>query len=110
MTEGKHKRKADKAEAAENCSWRGDSPEPELDDLAHKEEPHRPRPPDEICSWQGNPPEPGFDYRAHSTKSPPRSQINTPVEPLLTEIEPMPLDASPKQENHNKASQAHSEG
>ncbi|KAI2772275.1 hypothetical protein F4815DRAFT_450384 [Daldinia loculata] len=109
MTEGKHKRKADKAEAAENCSWRGDSPEPELDDLAHKEEPHRPRPPDEICSWQGNPPEPGFDYRAHSTKSPPRSQINTPVEPLLTEIEPMPLDASPKQENHNKASQAHSE-
>ncbi|KAI1657918.1 hypothetical protein F4813DRAFT_389184 [Daldinia decipiens] len=109
MTEGKQKCKANEADAAEDCSWRGDSPEPELDDLAHKEEPHRPRPPDEVCSWQGDPPEPELDDLAHSPKLSPRSQVHTRVEQLLEEIDPMPLDAFPKPENHKKASKAHFE-
>ncbi|KAI0852923.1 hypothetical protein F5Y00DRAFT_258179 [Daldinia vernicosa] len=107
MTEGKHKSKADKADAAEDCGWRGDGPEPELDDLAHKEEPHRPRPPDEVCSWQGDPPEPELDDLAHSPQLSPRSQVNTRVEELLEDIDPMPLDAFPKPENHKKGSKAH---
>ncbi|KAF3061255.1 hypothetical protein GL218_04207 [Daldinia childiae] len=109
MTEGKQKSKANKADPAEDCNWRGDSPEPELDDLAHKEEPHQPRPPDEVCSWQGDPPEPELDDLAHSPKLSPKSQLNTRVEQLLEEVEPMPLDAFPKPENHRKASKAHFE-
>ncbi|KAI1482014.1 hypothetical protein F4774DRAFT_430205 [Daldinia eschscholtzii] len=104
MTEGKQK-----AKAGGNCNWRGDSPEPELDDLAHKEEPREPRPPDKVCSWQGDPPEPELDDLAHSPKQSPRSQINSRVEQLLAEVEPMPLDAFPKPEKHKKPSKAHFE-
>ncbi|KAI8964349.1 hypothetical protein F5Y11DRAFT_363957 [Daldinia sp. FL1419] len=107
MTEGNQKPEENKAKAAEDCSWRGDSPEPELDDLAHKEEPHRPRPSDEVCSWQGDSPEPELDDLAHSPRLSPRSQINSHTEPLLAEIEPMPLDAFTKPDDHKKAPKAH---
>ncbi|KAI2620041.1 hypothetical protein GGR54DRAFT_113084 [Hypoxylon sp. NC1633] len=53
-----------KAEAADNCSWRGDSPEPEHDDLAHPEA-RQPLKPDEVCSWRGDSPEPELDDLAH---------------------------------------------
>ncbi|KAI0109902.1 hypothetical protein F4814DRAFT_461101 [Daldinia grandis] len=109
MTEGNQKSKADEPNAAEGCSWRGDSPEPELDDLAHEEEPHQPRTSDEVCCRQDDPPEPELDDLAHSPKLSPRSQLNTHVEQLLEEIEPAPLDALLEPETHKKAPKAHFE-
>ncbi|KAI1470588.1 uncharacterized protein F4812DRAFT_469158 [Daldinia caldariorum] len=89
--------------------FRGDSPEPELDDLAHKEEPHQARTSDEVCSWQGDPPEPELDDLAHSAEPSHGSQTNLRVEPLLAEVESTPLDTPLKPENHKEPSKAHFE-
>ncbi|KAI1081618.1 hypothetical protein F5B20DRAFT_588231 [Whalleya microplaca] len=53
-----------KAEAAKHCDWHGDSPEPELDDLAHVHA--KARPPPENCDWRGDSPEPEIDDLSHS--------------------------------------------
>ncbi|KAI1770741.1 hypothetical protein F4818DRAFT_455513 [Hypoxylon cercidicola] len=76
-----------KAEAAKNCSWRGDSPEPEFDDLAEDHQNHQP---DEVCSWQGDSPEPELDDLAHHSEgSNPlqRSRAISHVEPRPKEVE-----------------------
>ncbi|KAI0387726.1 hypothetical protein F5Y04DRAFT_274578 [Hypomontagnella monticulosa] len=87
-----------KAEAAAACDWRGDSPEPELDDLAHHKI-HQPRPPDEVCDWQGDPPEPEFDDLAHDLGEP---QILTKF--LGTSrVEPPPPSEAEKQEDEAPA-------
>jgi hypothetical protein len=48
-----------KAEAGESCDWRPDSPEPELDDLAHQHI-DKPNVPEhrEVCDWRVDSPEP----------------------------------------------------
>ncbi|KAI0161154.1 hypothetical protein GGR52DRAFT_586419 [Hypoxylon sp. FL1284] len=76
-----------KAEAAESCDWRGDSPEPELDDLAHNIH-HQSLQPDEACSWRGDSPEPEFDDLAHRSDAPNLS----PRSPEMTHADPVPVD------------------
>lgn len=42
-----------------SCEWRGDAPEPELDDLAHPhEQPHQSSRPANACDWRGDEPDP----------------------------------------------------
>ncbi|KAI1108953.1 hypothetical protein F5Y14DRAFT_456491 [Nemania sp. NC0429] len=44
------------------CEWRGDAPEPELDDLAHPpEQSQQPSRPANTCDWRGDEPEPEDD-------------------------------------------------
>ncbi|KAI1377595.1 hypothetical protein F4677DRAFT_458940 [Hypoxylon crocopeplum] len=92
-----------KAEAAENCSWRGDSPEPELDDFTHDES-RQPPLPDEVCSWQGDSPDPELDDLAHdpghkdSPELSPKSRATSSVKPRLSEIEPKPLETTKDKE------------
>ncbi|KAI0595069.1 hypothetical protein F4775DRAFT_605509 [Biscogniauxia sp. FL1348] len=51
-----------KAEAAERCGWRPDSPEQTHDKFAGRcANTHRTPETDEVCSWQGDPPEPAVD-------------------------------------------------
>ncbi|KAI1641065.1 hypothetical protein F4809DRAFT_636839 [Biscogniauxia mediterranea] len=51
-----------KAEAAERCGWRPDSPEQTHDNLAGRcADTHRTPEPEEVCSWQDDPPEPTVD-------------------------------------------------
>ncbi|KAI0009991.1 hypothetical protein F4779DRAFT_617022 [Xylariaceae sp. FL0662B] len=95
-----------KAEAAAHCDWRGDSPEPEHDDIADKHTKARPAPetchwradspeseindlshevvkprqPREACDWLGDSPEPELDDLAHSKlkKRHPREKVQSP--------------------------------
>lgn len=92
-----------KAEAAENCSWRGDSPEPELDDLAHSTSNHRVHRPNEVCIWRGDSPEPELDDLAHHHESPsvsPRSREISHVDPQPIDIEQ--LDTPKKRKKSKK--------
>ncbi|KAI1102781.1 hypothetical protein F4804DRAFT_353418 [Jackrogersella minutella] len=82
-----------KAEAAENCSWRGDSPEPQPDDLAHDEQL---RLPDDTCDWKGDPAEPELDDLAHP-RSPKLSPKSRSPSRQLSEIEPKPFFTNEKQ-------------
>ncbi|KAI1416763.1 hypothetical protein F5Y13DRAFT_204140 [Hypoxylon sp. FL1857] len=102
MTEAQ--READ-AGAAEDCSWRGDSPEPELDDLAYDHETHGL--PGEVCSWHGDSPEPELDDLAHdiedkqSPKLSPKSRATSDTGPHRVQITPRPLGSPPKPEIPN---------
>ncbi|KAI2472968.1 hypothetical protein F4781DRAFT_443329 [Annulohypoxylon bovei var. microspora] len=92
------------AEPAENCGWRGDSPEPQLDGITHDEQLHL-RLPDDTCSWHGDPAEPELDDLAHHSedkqtpKLSPKSQKPSHIHPQLLAVEPRPLDTPPKKEN-----------
>ncbi|KAL7627849.1 hypothetical protein AAE478_002044 [Parahypoxylon ruwenzoriense] len=94
-----------KAEAAGNCGWRVDSPEPELDDLA-EDHVHRNRISGEVCSWQGDSPEPELDDLAHdrreSPQMSPRSRETSHIEPKLLEIKPELLDVLKKDKEAEK--------
>lgn len=97
-----------KAEAAKNCSWRGDSPEPELDDLAHHTD-HHIQHHDEVCSWRGDSPEPELDDLAHHPESPnlsPTSRVIFSVDPQPIEIEQ--LD-TPKKRKKSEKPEEHEE-
>ncbi|XXG98381.1 Dicer-like protein 1 [Hypoxylon texense] len=97
-----------KAEAAKNCSWRGDSPEPELDDLAHHTD-HHIRHHDEVCSWRGDSPEPELDDLAHHAQSPDPSPTSQVIFHADTQpIEAEPLDA-PKKRKKSKKPEEHEE-
>ncbi|KAI1458035.1 hypothetical protein F4805DRAFT_457223 [Annulohypoxylon moriforme] len=93
---------ATKAEPAKNCSWRGDSPEPQLDDIGHDEE-FRLRIPDDTCSWHGDPAEPELDDLAHHSeneqnpKLSPKSQGPSRTTPQLLEVKSEPLKTPPKE-------------
>ncbi|KAH9891464.1 hypothetical protein F4778DRAFT_336036 [Xylariomycetidae sp. FL2044] len=53
---------AKRSTSAPACDWRGDSPEPELDDLAHpSDDAGKPVQPDEVCDWSGDEPEAEHD-------------------------------------------------
>ncbi|KAI1134350.1 hypothetical protein F5Y05DRAFT_422676 [Hypoxylon sp. FL0543] len=94
-----------KASADEHCDWRGDSPEPELDDLAHNEDSHGIRSHDEVCSWRGDSPEPELDDLAHhsngkeSTKLSPKSGATSDAGPHPVQTEPEYLSPPPKAES-----------
>ncbi|KAI0840703.1 hypothetical protein F5Y06DRAFT_293967 [Hypoxylon sp. FL0890] len=94
-------RREAKAEAAENCTWRGDSPEPEFDDLAHNEDL---RLHDEVCSWRGDSPQPEFDDLAHDSKAkespklPPKPRATSDAGPHLIQTEPIPSETPPEPE------------
>ncbi|OTA59083.1 hypothetical protein K449DRAFT_436039 [Hypoxylon sp. EC38] len=102
MSETQHKATAGHAD---HCSWRGDSPEPELDDLVHDEETHGLRLPNEVCSWHGDPPEPELDDLTHdsrnkqSPKLSPKSRAASDTGPQLVDIEPKLLANTSKLES-----------
>ncbi|KAI1762056.1 hypothetical protein GGR53DRAFT_468662 [Hypoxylon sp. FL1150] len=87
-----------KAEAAKNCSWRGDSPEPELDDLAHSTSNHRfHHRPAEALVWQADPPEPEPDDLAHRPDKACIWQAGSPEAELqhsrkLSQLDPQPIE------------------
>ncbi|KAI1815208.1 hypothetical protein GGS20DRAFT_584783 [Poronia punctata] len=51
----------------DNCDWRGDPPEPELDDLVHSNQRQVSRSGD-ACDWHGDPPEPDEDELGRACK------------------------------------------
>lgn len=83
-----------KPKAADTCSWQGDSPESELDDLAHDHN----RQPAETCSWHGDSPEPEIDDLAHDSR--PRATSHT--EPKVVVIVPVPSDTPVETEKPKK--------
>ncbi|OTA93480.1 hypothetical protein M434DRAFT_30989 [Hypoxylon sp. CO27-5] len=104
MSENSHKTTAGHAD---HCNWRGDSPEPELDDIVHDEEIHGPRLPNEVCSWHGDPPEPELDDLAHDSRnkqSPrlsPKSRAASDTGPQLVHTE-LKLLANPSKPESSK--------
>ncbi|KAI0152525.1 hypothetical protein F4776DRAFT_37034 [Hypoxylon sp. NC0597] len=96
-----------KAGHTDHCSWRGDSPEPELDDLLHDEDTHGRRLPNEVCSWHGDPPEPESDDLARdsrdkqSPKLSPKSRAASDTGPKLAHIDLELLD-NPSQPESSK--------
>ncbi|KAI0889095.1 uncharacterized protein GGS22DRAFT_196770 [Annulohypoxylon maeteangense] len=91
-----------KTRPVENCGWRGDSPEPQLDDITHDEELHL-RIPDDTCSWHGDPAEPELDDLAHHSeneqnpKLSPKSHTPLRTDPQLLAVKSEPLKTPPKE-------------
>lgn len=62
------------APPAQPCDWRGDLPEPELDDLAYQHTPKPRRQPHDSCDWQGDPTEEHTDDLAYQHKPEPKPE------------------------------------
>ncbi|KAI1211022.1 uncharacterized protein F4807DRAFT_459252 [Annulohypoxylon truncatum] len=102
---------ATKAESAEKCGWRGDSPEPQLDDITHDEQLHLCIP-DDTCSWHGDPVEPELDDLAHHSKDErypklsPKSQAPSHTGQQSLAVKPEPLATPPKAPDEEKKADA----
>ncbi|KAI2626209.1 hypothetical protein GGS21DRAFT_278378 [Xylaria nigripes] len=94
--------------ADDACDWRGDAPEPELDDLAHEcEVNQQPSRPAEVCDWHDDESERGDDGldRICESDNQPKQDCAEHKATENPEVEEGPSSAEGKQSEHDKVSE-----